>query len=262
MEENKKTLSALIGLALILTLANLLWTYSLYNKFASISDSARANSGSNQNILSRQNKAEKIEVTTSNAATIGSSDALVTIVEFSDFQCPYCARAAVGPQAALPQIEEKYIKTGKAKLIFRNFPLPFHENAQKAAEAGQCAAEQGKFWEMHEKLFANQNALAIENLKKYASELKLDTAKFNSCLDIGKYAQAVQNDLADGTSYGVGGTPSFFIAKGNILVDPEFIQTKAQANEYIIKVPDGATMIIGAQPFSEFEKVIEEELKK
>jgi protein-disulfide isomerase len=101
---------------------------------------------------------------------LGSLDAPVTLVEVSDFQCPYCGKFA---RETFPQIKKEYIDIGKVKAVFKNFPLPGHTYAQKAAEAGECANEQGKFWEYQEKLFANQNALSITDLKKYAQELGL-----------------------------------------------------------------------------------------
>jgi protein-disulfide isomerase len=101
---------------------------------------------------------------------LGNPDAPVTLVEISDFQCPYCGKFA---RETFPQIKKEYIDAGKVKAVFKNFPLPAHTYAQKAAEAGECANEQGKFWEYQEKLFANQNALSITDLKKYAQELGL-----------------------------------------------------------------------------------------
>lgn len=111
----------------------------------------------------------------------GSSQAKVTIVEFSDFQCPYCGKV----QETLKKIFETY--PNKVKLVFRNYPLPFHENAEPAAQASLCANEQGKFWEFHDKLFANQEKLTVTDLKQYAANLGVDANKFNSCLDSGKY---------------------------------------------------------------------------
>lgn len=102
---------------------------------------------------------------------LGKADAPVTMIEFSDFQCPFCARYT---SQTFPQIKKEYIDTGKVRAVFKNFPLPFHSDAQKAAEAGECAAEQGKFWEYKEKLFQNQSNLSVSDLKEYASELSLN----------------------------------------------------------------------------------------
>jgi protein-disulfide isomerase len=117
--------------------------------------------------------------------------------------------------------------------VFKDFPLSIHNNAQKAAEASRCAGEQDKYWEYHDVLFKNISALGPDNLKKYAADLKLDAAKFNECLDSGKYAAAVNKDMADGMKVGVSGTPAF-------LVNGRFLS--------------------GAQPFSAFQEVIDEEL--
>jgi protein-disulfide isomerase len=136
---------------------------------------------------------------------LGPKDAPITIIEFSDFQCPYCRRV----QPALKQLLQEYPQA--VKLVFRDFPLRnIHPQAQKASEAAQCAAEQQQFWPYHDKLFS-VSELQLENLKQYAQELGLNTAQFNACLDTGKYAQEVENDLQDGLSAGVNATPSFFV---------------------------------------------------
>jgi protein-disulfide isomerase len=146
----------------------------------------------------------RVEVATT-GPTKGPATAPVTIVEFSDFQCPFCGRLT--PE--LKQVEEKY--GDKVRIVFRQYPLPFHQYAQKAAEASLCAADQGKFWEMHDALFANQQALAVEQLKAKAAELGLNAEQFNSCLDSGKQAATIQADMKEGTSVGVNGTPAMFI---------------------------------------------------
>jgi protein-disulfide isomerase len=159
----------------------------------------------------------------------GSKDAPVTIIEFSDFQCPYSKKYH---DEILPMIMSEY--GDEIRYVYRDFPLTsMHSQAQKAAEAAQCAFEQGKFWEYYEQLFQNQGALDVPNLKNYATELGLDESAFNLCLDSGKYAQEVQKDFEDGYSYGVTGTPTFFI---------------------------NGRPLVGAQPFSTFQTVIEEEL--
>jgi protein-disulfide isomerase len=128
---------------------------------------------------------------------------------------------------------EKY--PGKVRLVFRHFPLSFHANAPKAAEASACADEQGKFWEMHKQLFANQKAITVPELKQHAGAIGLDQAKFDACLDGGSKKAIVDADTKAGSEAGVSGTPAFFI---------------------------NGKLLSGAQPFSEFEKVIEAELKK
>jgi protein-disulfide isomerase len=135
----------------------------------------------------------------------GPDGAKVKIIEYSDFQCPYCSRAA----QTMKQVVEIYGE--QVQLTFRNFPLSFHQYAQKAAEASECANLQGKFWEMHDKMFANQNALTDAHLKAYAVELGMDADKFNSCLDSGEMKAEVERDFQDGTALGVQGTPGFII---------------------------------------------------
>ena len=159
----------------------------------------------------------------------GPQSAPVTIVEFSDFQCPYCSRVV----PAIDQVKESYGE--KVRIVFRQFPLNIHPQAQKAAEASLCADEQGKFWQMHDSLFANQQQLAPANLKAQAAELGLDGEKFNQCLDTGKHADQVAADLQDGIEAGVSGTPAMFI---------------------------NGVMISGAVPFEQLAEMIDAELKR
>jgi len=119
------------------------------------------------------------------------------------------------------------------KIVYKDFPLPIHQNAQKAAEASRCAAEQGKYWEYHDLMFANSNALAPANLKKFAADLQLNTAQFDSCLDGNKYAQAVAKDVEEGNRAGVSGTPAFFV---------------------------NGRFLSGSQPFTAFQEAIEDAL--
>ena len=135
----------------------------------------------------------------------GPEGAKVTIVEFSDFQCPYCSRG----RQVMDQVTKTY--GDKVRVVFRDFPLDFHKNAQKAAEAGQCANEQGKFWTLHDWMFDHQDKLAVDDLKAAARELKLDGAKFDECLTSGKFAQAVADNMKAGQAAGVRGTPAFFV---------------------------------------------------
>jgi protein-disulfide isomerase len=175
---------------------------------------------------------KRYEVSLDDDPTKGSANAPVTIVEFSEFECPFCGDYS---RDTFPQIDEAYIKTGKVKYVFRDFPLSFHENAEKAAEAAGCASEQGKFWEYHDKLFANQSALAVDSLKQYARDLGLDAAKFDTCLDSGVRADEVAKDMAEAKSYRVNSTPTFFI---------------------------NGIKIKGALSFSAFQALIEAELAK
>ncbi len=141
---------------------------------------------------------------------LGDKDAPITIVEFSDFQCPFCARAA---SDALTEFRSSnYFKDGEVNLIYKDFPLKsIHPFAQKAAEAAECADEEGKFWEYHDTLFQNQNALTNDDLKKYASDLGLDTENFNNCLDSGDMTKEVNDDLNAATAAGGRGTPYFVV---------------------------------------------------
>ncbi len=166
-------------------------------------------------------------------AAKGSEDAPVTIVEFSDYQCPFCGRFY---EQTLPLIEEEYVSTGKVRMVYRDFPLGFHEEAQGAAEAAECADEQGMYWEFHDVLFENQDLLSESSYREWAGELGMDSQAFGECLDLGRQSAEVREDFSDGSAAGVSGTPTFFIG------------------------PTGGTgkKVVGAQPFSTFEKAIEE----
>jgi protein-disulfide isomerase len=146
-----------------------------------------------------------VEVATEGEPTLGPGNAPVTIVEFSDFQCPYCRQA----QSTVKRLMAEY--EGKIKLVFRDFPLRnIHPQAQKAAEAAQCAAEQQKFWPYHDKLFSSTN-LQMDELKKFAQELELNLEQFTTCLDSGKSAAGIDTDMEAGQQAGVNATPTFFV---------------------------------------------------
>jgi len=171
----------------------------------------------------------------------GDPNAPITMIEFSDFQCPFCARFFT---ETLPLIQKNYIDTGKVKFVYRDFPIPsIHQNAIPAAIAAECADEQGMFWEYHDKIFENQilwqdldNQNVVRTFEQFAKELVLDTDTFNTCLESAKYLEEVQNDLNEGVSYGVTGTPGFFIG-----------------NEKI-----GYGMVSGAQPYAAFQQVFDQ----
>ncbi|MFC2162607.1 DsbA family protein [Candidatus Altiarchaeota archaeon] len=152
------------------------------------------------------------------------SDDAVKIIEYSDFQCPYCARAV----PIIDQIKDKY--GSKVDIQFKHYPLDFHQNAAKAAEAAECARDQDKFWEYHDILFANQASLSVGNLKQYARQAGLDTKTFNGCLDSGEKKPIVDADTREGASLGVRGTPTFYI---------------------------NGQQIVGAQPFEVFSQIID-----
>jgi protein-disulfide isomerase len=150
-------------------------------------------------------------VTTGDNPALGRRDAPVTIVEFSDYQCPFCRQFVT---TTLPALKSTYVDAGKLRWVFRDFPLDqIHPNARKASEAARCAGDQGKYWDMHDLLFQNQQALAAEQLPTYADRLGLDRAAFGACLSSGKYAAAVQKNFGDGAAAGVRGTPSFVIGR-------------------------------------------------
>ncbi len=162
---------------------------------------------------------------------LGPDDAPVTIVEFSDFQCPFCKRFV---DQTFAQLQQEY--GDQIRIVYRDFPLTqIHPDAQRSAEAAECADEQGKFWEMHDAMFASQAlGLGVEQLAGYAEDIDLDVDEFAECLDSGKYTDEVEKDLQDGSRYGVTGTPTFFI------------------NGY---------RLVGAQPFEAFKALIDRELE-
>jgi len=144
----------------------------------------------------------------------GNADATVTLVEYSDYQCPFCARHY---RAVMPILQEEYIDTGKLKFVMREYPLPaLHKNASNASQAAMCAGKQGKYWEMHNLLFENQKELGVDSVKSFAGAIGLDTAAFNDCLDNKEMVGPVRKDMASGAKLGMGGTPGFFVG----LTDP------------------------------------------
>jgi protein-disulfide isomerase len=159
----------------------------------------------------------------------GPETAPITIVEFSDFQCPYCSKV----EPTITRVMADY--AGKVRFVFRDYPLPFHEHAEKAAEASHCAEDQGKYWEMHDAMFNHQDKLAIDDLKKLSKEAGLDDKKFAECLDSGKMKAKVDENADAGSKVGVNGTPHFFI---------------------------NGHPLSGAVPYEQFKKVIDKELAK
>jgi protein-disulfide isomerase len=169
-----------------------------------------------------------VEVSTAGRPAKGPADAPITMIVFSDYECPYCKRA----EETLAQVDKAY--PGKIKTVFRDYPLPFHANARPAAEAAACANAQGKFWEYHDKLFTAAD-LSAPKLKAIAVELKLDEKKFDECLAKQEFKANVDKDMEDGAAVGVNGTPAFFI---------------------------NGRMLSGAQPFEKFKEIIDEELAR
>lgn len=172
--------------------------------------------------------------------TLGRSDAPVTIVEYTDYQCAFCNRFHTN---VYPEIKKNFIDTGKVRFIKRDLALDFHQNALKAAQASRCAGDQEKFWEMHDLLSANPNTLGPEAYAKYARDLGLNAGVFKACVDSEKYITEIRDSGQGASMNGIRGTPSFVIGtvKGDTL--------------------DGIK-VIGAQPFSVFEKVIKDSLAR
>jgi protein-disulfide isomerase/copper chaperone CopZ len=176
----------------------------------------------------RNTAIQNFEITKDNHVR-GDFEAPITLVEFSDFECPFCGRHF----PTLNKILSDY--KGKVRLVYKHFPLSFHPNAQKAAEASECASEQGKFWEYHDKLFENQTSgYSLEKFKQWARDLGLNVTKFNDCLDSGKYAQKVQADYQEGLQKGVNGTPATFV---------------------------NGQLVSGALPYEVFKQIIDSALK-
>lgn len=147
----------------------------------------------------------RVTVETGDNPSKGPKNAPITIVEFTDYQCPFCGRV----RPTINQIMDKY--KDQVHYVLRDYPLPFHGNSKKAHEAAHCAGDQDKYWEMNVLLFKNQTALEIGKLKEYAKEVGLNQAKFDKCLDSGKYAKKVDENQAYGSKVGVNGTPAFFV---------------------------------------------------
>ena len=164
----------------------------------------------------------------------------MTLVEFSDYQCPFCQRFFATTLSAL---KKHYVDTGKVRYVFRDFPLDqMHPQARKAAEAAHCAGEQGKYWEMHEVLFQNQRALAPPQLAEHARTVGVDGSKFDECLSSGRHAARVERGLADGAAVGVQGTPTFLVGK-------------TKAGDFVEGTP-----IRGAQTLEMFRRIIDQTL--
>jgi len=179
----------------------------------------------------------RIQLSTDGEPSLGKSDAKVLIVEFTDYQCPFCKRAH---DQTFPLIKRDYIDTGKVRYVAKDFPLSFHVNADEASEASNCVLEQSndKYWEFADIIFDKQDEWSSSSdpftiFKGYAKDLGLNSAKFDSCVDSAKYRDEVNDDLQEGTLAGVSGTPSFYINGVNI---------------------------VGAQPYSVFQQAIEAEL--
>ena len=180
----------------------------------------------------------KVDVEEGNLPILGDKNAKVTIIEFSDFQCPYCKQLF---DTTLQQIKKDYIDTGKVKLAYRHYPLPNHPNAPVAALASECANEQDKFWEYHDKLFAEQNTWGPQDattvkqtLYSYATQLGMNTSQFTSCVETEKYQAKIDEDVAIAQQIGVSATPTSYV---------------------------NGTPVVGALPYTNFKTILDEQLK-
>ncbi len=219
MAKNKNTPWAI--LVIIFAIINLVLAAVIINNVFFAEDKNTTSENSNNNLN-----------TDTTQLIIGDADAKVTLTEYSDLECPFCKRFY---NDAYKQIKTEYIDTGKVKIVFKHFPLTnIHPNAMPAAIAVECAQEQGKGVEMHDKIFES-SSLSTTALKAMAVELKLDSAKFDACLDTQKYKDKVLADQAEGVSKGVSGTPTVFVE---------------------------GQKLVGAQPFSVFKTAIDAELAK
>jgi protein-disulfide isomerase len=141
---------------------------------------------------------------------VGSANAPLTLIEYTDYQCPFCRQFHT---ATYEEIKKNYIDTGKLRFVSRDFPLDMHDNAAQAALAARCAADQGKFWELRQVMIVNANQLQMSNLLTYAGDLKLNVDKFSACVTSGKYKADVAKDVAEGRAGGVSGTPTFVLGR-------------------------------------------------
>jgi len=172
--------------------------------------------------------------------SMGDAKAPLVMVEYTDFQCPFCQQFH---NTAFAQIKANYIDTGKIRFVSRDFPLDFHDNARRAATAGRCAAEQGKYWEMRHVMIVNADQLKPDNLVSYASQVKMDPTKFKSCLDSDKFKAQIDQDVAEGGVAGVQGTPSFVLG-------------------YLENDKLSGVRIVGAMPYAQFDAKIQEMLEQ
>ena len=169
-------------------------------------------------------------------AMLGSKEAPLTIVEFTDYQCPFCQRFHT---TSFPDLKKNYIDTGKVRFYSRDLPLDFHPNAMRAAQAARCANEQGQFWKLRDAMGANPNKLDMDSLLADAADLKMDVNAFRACVESEKYKNAVQTDVMEAMKIGASGTPTFVIGKST---------------------PDGVDgeLMVGAQPYPLFEQKLKE----
>jgi protein-disulfide isomerase len=205
-----------------------------------VEEQAAAAQPSETETAAKPNIVELLDLSVADAPFLGKEDAPVAVVEFGDYECPYCRRHF---NKTLPLLLEDYVDDGKVRYIVREFPIEvLHENAFKASEAALCARDQGKYWEMHDELFRNQNDLKRADLTTHAETIGLDTAAFDDCLDGEKYVEQIKLDQRQGAEVGVRGTPYFFLG----FTDP--------SDPTKIKV---TRILKGAYPYEAFQETIE-----
>ncbi|HKY21140.1 MAG TPA: DsbA family protein [Vicinamibacterales bacterium] len=191
---------------------------------------------------SRGGAISEVDLKIDSAPVKGSRTAKVVLIEYSDFECPFCGRHA---QTTYHEIQKHFVETGKVQYIFRHLPLEkLHPNARRASEVAECARVQGKFWEVHDRLFANQRALAISDLRSYAQAEKLELPRFESCLSKGESTERINADMAEAGRLGLTGTPAFLIGQ---------LQTDGT-----VRVNQ---KIVGAQPFDVFKAALDALIK-
>jgi protein-disulfide isomerase len=180
------------------------------------------------------------KVETKDSPSLGDPEAPITLVEFTDYQCPFCRRFYIN---TLSEIKKQYISTGKVRLVLRDLPLGFHANARPAAQAAHCAREQGKFWEMHDALFEGGGKLNRKDFTRYAEKIGVEDFPFQECMESDRHKEAIDRDIADAGKASINGTPGFVLGK---------------TTENEIK----GSLISGAQSFSSFKRQIDRLLAK
>lgn len=188
-----------------------------------------------QNIKSQPIPNPIVKLTHREPYVLGKPDAPITLVEFTDYQCPYCSRFHTN---TFPQIKKQFIDTGKVRFVSRDLPLGFHKQAMPAARAARCAGEQGKYWELRHVLSSNPKNLSKESIIQYVQEQDLDIGQFQDCFESNKYTNDIQQDMADARAVGLTGTPGFVVGLTSQNGSLEGLKIK------------------GAQPFASFERQI------
>ena len=183
---------------------------------------------------------KRVKASTTEGVALGSKKAPLVLIEFTDYQCPYCKRFY---DTTFAELKKNYIDTGKLRFISRNLPLPFHKHAEDAALAAACANDQGKYWQMRQSIFANPQQLQPENLSVYARDNGLSVKRFDMCMEKKTHIKKIQKDMADARAIGISGTPSFVLARNSG------------------KIVEGEK-VVGAQPFAAFSHHIESLLKQ